>query len=81
MQHKVKRMGSIKYPKGETVWVGYHDVSGKLRFIITSKDSNRDFYFLYELIDSQFNKLGKSRSPKDLEEKFNIDAKLREVSE
>lgn len=78
MRQIVSKMENVKYPKGETVWVGYYDVSGDLRFILTSKDNNRDFYFLYEFIDGRFNKLGKSRSPKDLEDKFDVDAKLRE---
>lgn len=69
-------MAKVNYPKGEIIWVGYHDASGELCFIITSKEKSRDFYFLYEYVDGQFRKLGKSRSPKELEEKFNIHDKL-----
>lgn len=65
-----------KYPKGERVWVGYYSQTYELKFIITSKE-NRDFYFLYELVDGEFRKLGRSRSPKELEEKFEVDKKLR----
>jgi len=71
----------IKYPKGERVWVGYYDINRNLRFIMTSKENNRDFYFLYELIDGQFRKLGKARSPKELELKFDVDKKVREGSQ
>lgn len=71
-------MEQIKYPKGETVWVGYYDTQKNLRFIMTSKESNRDFYFLYELVDGQFKKLGKARSPKELEDKFEVSSKLSE---
>lgn len=64
-----------KYPKGERVWVGYYNTSHELKFIVTSKES-RDFYFLYELVGGVFRKLGRSRSPKELEEKFGVDKKL-----
>lgn len=73
-------MEQIKYPKGETVWVGYYDTQKNLRFIMTSKENNRDFYFLYELVDGQFKKLGKARSPKELEDKFEVSKKLSEGS-
>lgn len=66
-----------KYPKGERVWVGLYNQSHELKFIITSKESSRDFYFLYELVDGEFRKLGKSRSPKELEEKFEVNKKIR----
>ncbi len=65
-----------KYPKGERVWVGCYNKAHELKFIITSKEA-RDFYFLYELVDGEFRKLGRSKSPKELEEKFEVDKKLR----
>lgn len=65
-----------KYPKSERVWVGYYNQAHELKFIITSKES-RDFYYLYELVDGEFRKLGRSKSPKELEEKFEVDKKLR----
>jgi len=74
-------MEQIKYPKGEKVWVGYYDTQKNLRFIMTSKENNRDFYFLYELVNGEFKKLGKARSPKELEDKFEVSAKLSEGSE
>lgn len=70
-------MGRLKYPRGERVWVGYYDIEGVLRFIMTSKENNRDYYYLYECVDGEFRKLGRSRSPKDLEEKFDVDSKVR----
>lgn len=69
-----------KYPRGEHVWVGYYNHAHELKFIITSKEASRDFYYLYELIDGVFRKLGRSRSPKELEEKFGVDKKLRDAS-
>ena len=62
----------IKYPKGETVWVSYQKSDGTPIFILTSKPA-RDFYFLYEVLDDgSVKKLGKARSPTELEEKFDV---------
>lgn len=44
--------------------------------ILTSKES-REFYFLYELVDGEFKKLGKARTPKELEDKFEVSKKMR----
>ncbi len=66
-----------KYPKGERVWVGTYNQAHELKFIITSKETSRDYYFLYELVDGEFRKLGRAKSPKELEEKFDVDKKLR----
>jgi hypothetical protein len=57
--------------------VGYYDSHHELRFILTSKDS-RDFYSLYELVDGNFCKLGKARSPTELEEKFRVYQRMEE---
>lgn len=64
------------YPKGEHVWVGYYKEKHELMFIVTTKESTRDFYYLYEFVDGKFKKLGKSRSPRELEEKFEVDKKM-----
>lgn len=69
-------MNKPKYPKGERVWVGYYNAKQELLFILTSKESSRDYYFLYELVDGTFKKLGRARSPKELEAKFDVDKKL-----
>ena len=66
-----------KYPKGEIVWTGYYDKQGELRFIVTSKPL-RDNYFLYELVDGVFKKLGRSKNPTELENKFGVLQKMRE---
>lgn len=59
---------SLKYPKGETIWVS-HFCKGELRYITTSKDS-RDYYYLYELINGEFKKIGRARTPDELEKKI-----------
>ena len=67
----------MTYPKGETVWVQYVDRNQQTLFILTSKESSRDYYFLYELTGGSLKKLGKARSPTELEEKFRIFERLR----
>lgn len=69
-------MSSPKYPRGEQVWVDYYNANHELIYIMTSKESSREYYFLYELVDGVFKKLGKARSPKELEEKFDVDRKM-----
>lgn len=66
----------MTYPKGERVWTSYYNSSHELLFIITSK-STRDFYFLYEVVDGAFKKIGKAKSPLELEEKFKIHEKMQ----
>lgn len=69
-------MGDLKYPKGERVWVSYYGADNALLFILTSKDSSREYFFLYELADGAFKKLGRARSPKELEAKFGVKKKM-----
>ncbi len=57
------------YPKGEIIWVGHYDKDRNLRYITTSKPS-REYYFLYELVDGRFVKLGKDKNPMALEKKY-----------
>jgi len=70
-------MTGIKYPKGERVWVRYYTAQQQPLFIMTTKESSRDYYFLYELSDNEFKRLGKSRSPLELEEKYRLNERLR----
>lgn len=69
-------MNEPKYPKGERVWVGIYNKGHELMFIITSKESSRDYYYLYELTGGVLKKLGRARSPKELEEKFEVDKRI-----
>ncbi len=69
-------MNKPKYPKGERVWVGYYNADHELLFILTSKESSREYFYLYELVDGTFKKLGRSRSPKELESKFEVEKKM-----
>ena len=69
----------MTYPRGEQLWTRYHNISGNLVFITTSKPV-RDFYFLYELVDGSFHKLGKAKSPLELEAKFKVVEKLNSIT-
>ena len=62
-------MEELQYPKGEIIWVGHYNKDRNLRYITTSKPT-RDYYFLYELKDGKFVKLGKDKNPSALEKKF-----------
>lgn len=66
----------MKFPKGEVVWVSYYDAGGALRYILTSKPT-REYYYMYEVGDgNSLTKLGKSKSPPELEEKFKVNKKI-----
>ena len=69
-------MAEIKCQKGERIWMRYYDKKNALRFFITSKEASRDFYFLYEVSGATVKKLGKARSPKDLEEKYKVEERV-----
>lgn len=56
-------------PPSETLWVTYKTIDGDI-YYTTSKTNNRDYYYLYKLIDGKAVKLGKSRNPSELEEKY-----------
>lgn len=63
------------YPKGERVWAGYYNRKGELLFIVTSKEA-REYYFLYELKDGEFKKLGRAKSPPELIEKYQVTMRM-----
>ena len=68
---------NIVAPKGEIVWVRYCNTGGEPVCIITSKPA-RDFYFLYDVKpDGSLQKVGKARSPTELEDKFDVRSKMR----
>lgn len=55
-------------PKTERIWVKRITEKGET-YYITSKDT-RDYYFLYKMDGDKAVKLGKSKSPVDLEQKY-----------
>ena len=56
--------------KGERTWVVYYDAGGNLVYVITSKENNRDLYYLYEIVDNTYKKVAKGSLPLELEEKY-----------
>lgn len=55
-------------PKTERIWVKRITEKGET-YYITSKDT-RDYYFLYKMENDKAVKLGKAKSPLELEEKY-----------
>lgn len=74
--HSMDKKEPYKYPKGEVVWIGHHNAAGDLMFIVTSKPL-RDYYYLYQLVDGAFKKLGRGKDPGELERKFKVDEQTR----
>ncbi len=72
-------MKEIIFPKNEVLWMRYYASEDEPpHFIITSKRETREWYFLYEYKDGEgFVKLGKARTPPELEEKYKIQEKLK----
>lgn len=69
-------MSEVKYPKGERAWMGYYNKKGELLFVLTSKEHERSWFFIYENQDGTLKKLGKAKSPPELEEKFHVVEKM-----
>ena len=62
----------LKYPKGERGWVSYYDPNGELLFIMTSKENDRSWYFLYKIENGKMVKLGKAHTPPELEKQYGV---------
>ena len=62
--------GTLTYPKGEAIWVQYHTKDGTLKYIVTTKTGDRNIYYMYELDGTGFKKLGRGKSPAELEERY-----------
>jgi hypothetical protein len=65
-----------KIPSTEIEWTEYLDRDEIPIFLVTSKES-RDFYFLYEILNGGFKRLGKAISPIALEEKYKVIERMR----
>ena len=67
----------IKLPKNERSWVIYKNALGEKRFILTGTPA-RDKYILYLIeANGRLTKLGDSKSPMDLEERFDVLEEIR----
>ena len=56
-------------PKSEKIWVKRISEGGGL-YYTTSKIDDRSYYYLYKITDGKAVKIGKSKSPAELEEKY-----------
>lgn len=59
-------MSEIKIPKGEILWEQVFDKNKKLRYVVTSK-AIRDLYYLYAVNGDKLTKLGKAKTPVELQ--------------
>jgi hypothetical protein len=66
----------IKIPKGEHAWMGYYNKEDELLFLLTSRENDRSWFFLYENRDGELKKLGKAHTPTELEEKYKVTEKM-----
>jgi len=65
-----------RYPKSEIPAVRYLNKDGIPIYLIT-RNSVGDQFFLYEIVGKDdYKKLGKSKSPVELEEKYKITEKM-----
>lgn len=61
----------IMLPKNEIAWVTYRDSNSRPAFVITSKENNRQMYFIYSVsAEGELKKIGKSSNPQELADKF-----------
>lgn len=56
-------------PKTEIIWVQHTTGDGSI-YYITSKENDRNYYFLYKMENGKAVKLGRALSPLDLENKY-----------
>jgi len=68
-------MGSDHFKKEQPL-VRYANISGRDQFLMTA-DANRTWFFLYDITSTPPKRLGKDKSPKQLEEKFKLNDTLR----
>ena len=62
-------MAVNEIPKTEKIWTHIFTANNN-EYFITSKINNREIYFLYQKTSDGMIKLGKSSSPKELENKY-----------
>ncbi len=69
-------MPGLKIPNGEHAWMGYYNKKDELLFLLTSKENDRSWFFLYENRDGELKKLCKAHTPTELEEKYKVTEKM-----
>lgn len=63
------------FSKSEILWTTYADRSGNPVFAVTSNLS-RSVYYLYDMSKSEPVRLGKGKTPKELESKFHVTERM-----
>ena len=61
-------MNSI--PKTERIWARIYGKGRKNCHVITSKEDSRSMYYLYDCSGSEIRKLGRGKSPAELEQQW-----------
>lgn len=56
-------------PKSEHIWTMHTTSNGDV-FYTTAKENDRSMYFIYKMIDGKAVKLGKNKSPLELDRKY-----------
>lgn len=56
-------------PKNEKIWTTSKTLAGNT-YYITAKITNRDMYFIYQLIDGKAVKIGKNKNPNILSQQY-----------
>lgn len=70
-------MNNMQCPKGERALVGYYNRNGERVFLLTSKQKNDGLFYMYEdQPDGTLKKLGKAKSPPELEYKYEVSRKM-----
>lgn len=72
---KEREQAAGRLPKNETLWMTRVTENGEV-FFITSKEDDRRMYFLYKVDALRPARIGKARTPAELEERY-IDATVK----
>jgi hypothetical protein len=54
-------------PKGDKVWVTYCRLNSEDKYFVTTKNGNKDIYYLYKGENGQVKKIDKSGNPNEFE--------------
>ena len=65
----------ITPPKGERTWAGYYRDGAPL-FLLTGKERGGEYFTLYEITEGSLTRLGRGRTPPELEHRFRIRARM-----
>lgn len=60
-----------KSTKNEIAWVQYNDSEGNMVYLMTSSPL-RDIYYLYKYDGRELKRIGKSKNPVELEQRFKV---------